>query len=66
MPYKFETNKLKIPRDLKKNTKISIEDREKVREDYKVLKSQRKTALKWNVSRRLIQFIIDPEKIIQK
>ena len=62
MPYKFETTKTKIPRDLNRNVKISLEDREKIREDYKVLKSQRKTALKWNVSRRLIQFILDPEK----
>ena len=62
MPYKFETQKQTIPRDLKKNTKISLQDRELIKEDYKNLKSQRKTALKWNISRRLVQFITDPEK----
>jgi len=62
MPYEFEYNKKHIPRHLNKNVKIAKEDHEKIREDYKILKSQRKTAKKWNVSRRLIQFILDPEK----
>jgi hypothetical protein len=43
--------------------KIHPKDHDKIREDYLELKSQRKTAELWNVSRRTIQFILDPDKL---
>lgn len=61
MPYKFETNKLLIPTELKRNTKLTDAQRESIREEYKTkTTSQRKLARKYNVSRRLIQFILNP------
>lgn len=63
MPYKFEYTKQLIPRELKKNVKLSLEDREKIKEEYKIIKSQRKLASKYNVSRRLITLILDDKKM---
>lgn len=61
MPYKHITKI--IPRELNRNVKLSLEDREKIKEKYQTGKtSQRKLAREYNVSRRLIQFIIDPSK----
>ena len=60
MPYKNINST--IPRDLKKSVKLSLQDRKDIIEDYKIMQSQRGVARKWNVSRRLIQFIIDPIK----
>ena len=62
MPYKWVYDKKKIPRELNRNVKLSLDDRDKIRDEYKFLKSQRKLALKWGVSRRLINFILNPEK----
>ena len=42
--------------------KIDPKDYEEVRLDYAELKSQRKTAEKWNVDKRTIQFILSPER----
>ena len=61
MPYKFETDKRKIPRELDRRVKLSLEDREKIKEYYGKI-SQRKLAKLFGVSRRLIQFIGDPEQ----
>jgi hypothetical protein len=61
MPYKFETEKKKIPRELNKNVKLSLEQREEIKELYGLI-SQRQLAKKFNVSRRLIIFIGCPEK----
>ena len=58
---KFETDKLKIPREKDKRVKLSLEDREEIKRQYGKV-SQRKLAKAWGVSRRLIQFIGDPEK----
>ena len=61
MPYKH-TKKL-IPKKYDKRVKLSDKDKKAIREEYKTEDiSQRKLALKYNVSRRLIQFILDPEK----
>ena len=62
MPYKFETDKMKIPKEYDRRRKLSEEDKEEIRKQYRVVKSQRKLAKAWNVSRRLITFILDPEK----
>lgn len=65
-PYKFESDKLLIPRQLKLSVKLSLEEREEIRKKYankeKNKTSLRKLAKEYNVSKRLIQFIINPEK----
>lgn len=62
MPYKSEYTHKKIPRDKDRRVKLSLEDKEEIKLIYPIIKSQRKLAKKYNVSRRLIQFILDPEK----
>lgn len=59
MPYKCE--KLHIKREDDKRVKLSLEDREQIKQLYGKI-SQRKLAKMFNVSRRLIQFIGDPIK----
>jgi hypothetical protein len=61
MPFKFESQKLLIPRNLNKNVKISLEEREEIKKLYGII-SQRKLAKMYGVSRRLIIFIGDEEK----
>ena len=61
MPYKYETQKEKIPRELDKRVKLTPEQRQEIKEQY-TYKSQRQLAKEYQVSRRLIQFIGDPEK----
>lgn len=62
MPYKFD----KIPindENNDKRVKLTAEDREQVRADYETgMFSQRALAKKYGVSRRLITFILSPEK----
>ncbi len=60
MPYKHINYKIKREDD--KRVKLSLEDREQIKREYPLIKSQRKLAKKWGVSRRLIQFILDPAK----
>src|SRR3990172_5636149 len=43
--------------------KITPEQYPKIKEYYKEVKSQRKTAELFKISRRLIQFILDPDKL---
>ena len=52
MPYKFETDKKKIPRDKDRRVKLSEEDRQEIKELYPFI-SQRTLAKMFNVSRRL-------------
>ena len=65
MPYKYDTDKKKIPMILKKSAKLTPEDKEEIR--YRYLKvggvSQRELAAEYNVSRRLIVFCIYPERL---
>lgn len=61
MPYKYETQKEKIPRELDKRIKLTPEQRQEIKEQY-THKSQRQLAKEYQVSRRLIQFIGDPKK----
>jgi DNA-binding XRE family transcriptional regulator len=64
MPYKFETNKLKIPRDKDKRIKLTLEDKENIKKMYKTGEySQRKLANIFGVSRRLIAFYLDNSKL---
>lgn len=63
MPYKtFTTERVLIPRDKKLTVKIPLSMHEEIRNRYAVVKSQRKVALEYGVSRRLITFIIDSNK----
>lgn len=61
MPYKHSTDHLKIPLHKDKRVKLSAEQREEIREN-KLGLSQRALARQYNVSRRTIQFILDPAK----
>ena len=61
MPYKSEKIKLQGLQDRRK--KLSDEQREEIREKYSTgLYSQRALASEYNVSRRLITFVLDEEK----
>ena len=61
MPYKSE--KIKLPKELDRRFKLTDEQREEIKYKYKTgLYSQRKLAEEYGVSRRLIQFILDPQK----
>lgn len=61
MPYKFETEKKLIPRNKKRNVKLTTEQREYIKANPEGL-SKHQLAAKFNVSRRLIQFIMHPER----
>jgi hypothetical protein len=62
MPYKAEKAGHIKPAD-DKRVKLTDEQREKIRELYQLPDwSQRRLAGEYGVSRRLIQFIVDPEK----
>jgi len=59
MPYKHINYKLKSEND--RRIKLTKEERQEIRDNYGKI-SQRKLASAYCVSRRLIQFIGDPEK----
>ena len=61
MPYSFETQKTKLPRDKDRRVKLTNEQRREIQDNVEGL-SQRKLAAKYGVSRRLISFILDPAK----
>ena len=64
MPYKFETENLHIPQEYDKRRKLTEEDKEDIKALYeRGGYSQRGLARLYNVSRRLIQFIIDPSSL---
>ncbi len=64
MPYKFETDNFKIPRDKDKRVKLSLKDKERIKHLHSSNQySQRQLATMFNVSRRLIQFYTDDEKL---
>lgn len=64
MPYKFQTDKKKIPKKLDRRVKLSDDDKQQIlrlRKEEGL--SQRKLAQEFGVSRRTIQFILNPEKL---
>ena len=65
MPYKFETDKVRLPEGKDRRVKLSTRDKIDVMADYGTM-SQRQCAAKWGVSRRTIVFIWHPEKLEQK
>jgi hypothetical protein len=63
MPYKNQTLKLLIPKELNRRVKLTTQDKDSIRESYKLgHTSQRALASLYNVSRRLIQFVLSPDK----
>jgi transposase len=63
MPYKFQTEKLLIPQSYDKRRKLSEEDKIDIRSMSRKGYSQRELARMYNVSRRLIQFVINPQSL---
>lgn len=55
-----QTDSLRLPQHLDKRRKLSPEDREVIRHSGE---SQRALATRYGVSRRLVQFIRNPEKL---
>lgn len=61
MPSK--SDKMKLSKELDRRVKLSDEQREEIKHKYSIgIYSQRQLALEYNVSRRLIQFVLDEEK----
>lgn len=61
MPYKSE--KIKLSREQDRRIKLSPTQREEIKEKYSTgLYSQRALAREYNVSRRLITFVLDDKK----
>lgn len=62
MPYKFESHHIPIPRNRDKRVKLSDAARMEIHRNEGGY-SQRELARRYGVSRRLITFILDPEKL---
>ena len=63
MPYKFETNKKKIPRKLKRSIKLTDAERQDIRDRHRNGESIRSISRGYaQVCRRTIQFAIFPER----
>ena len=61
MPYKSES--IKLPKQYDRRIKLTDVQRDEIKEKYTSgVYSQRALAREYNVSRRLISFIVDPEK----
>lgn len=60
MPYKFVTDKIPMPKEKDRRIKLTNRDRMEIKEVYGHI-SQRKLAELYGVSRRLIQFIGNPD-----
>lgn len=61
MPYKSE--RIPLPRELDRRVKLSEEQKDEIRHKYETgLYSQRQLAKEYSVSRRLISFVICPDK----
>ena len=61
MPYKSE--KINLPPEYDRRRKLSDDQKDEIRHRYNTeIISQRQLALEYNVSRRLISFILDDEK----
>ena len=61
MPYKIQYTKLKLPKELDRRIKLTDQQRDEIRINIDWL-SQRKLALKYWVSRRLVSFILNPDE----
>jgi hypothetical protein len=62
MPYAFESKRVQLPRSKDRRVKLTDEQRAAIRANPNGL-SSRKLAALFEVSRRTIQFICDPDKL---
>ena len=62
MPYKFEYDNTPLPEGKDRRVKLTDKDKQRVLELREQGYSQRELAREFDVSRRLIQFILDPAK----
>lgn len=63
MPYKNQTDKLLIPLALKRNTKLTEEDKSNIRTIYATgMSSHRKLAELYSVEKSTIAFVLNPDK----
>lgn len=61
MPYKSE--KIKLPKQYDRRIKLTDQQRDEIKEKYvSGIQSQRALAREYKVSRRLISFIVNPDK----
>lgn len=64
MPYLNQTKKLKIPVELDRRIKLNDVQKQEIIDLYRTtITSQRKLAKLYGVSRRLIYFILNPDKL---
>lgn len=64
MPYKFETDHLKMRQKDDKRIKLTDDDKKEIIKLYATgMFSQRKLATMFNVHRRSIQFVLNPESL---
>lgn len=56
-------DKYLIPKELKKTTKFTDEDRERVKSLYDQGWAKRKIAREMHMDKRMVDFILDPEKM---
>lgn len=63
MPYKFESEKLKICRKDDKRVKLSLEQRDEIKYRFSLGESIHHLANEFKVCRRTIQFILFPERL---
>ena len=63
MPCKFETNKIKLPREYDRRCKYSDAQKQEVKDMYKAGMAQRAIARKTGISRRMVSFILFPERL---
>ena len=64
MPYKFDTDKLCVGKENDKRIKLNVEQKEDIVKEYATgLFSQRQLAAKYSVSRRLIVFVLYPDRM---
>ena len=65
MPYKFETEKMRIPPDKDRRRKLTPEDKERIKALYKSGITIRGIAKEYKLKccRRTIQFVLFPERL---
>lgn len=63
MPYKFQTDKVKLPKSLDRRVKIPATEHEVIRKLHASGEAIRAIARRYEVEHRTIQFILFPERI---
>jgi len=63
MPYKIDTQHIKLPKELDRRRKLTDDDRAEIFHYWSEWQSIRQLARDYNVSRRTIEFEIYPERL---